>query len=143
MQFTVRAKLLPSKEEEAKLNTLSRIFPSMVRYAYNRLIEGYGFYDIVKMLYELFIPNARWCQWAVKEAQAILKSQKELLPFPQTVSLYMFCFIVIRFHWFRLVHRDLGIPMGSWVTVEPNGIRLPSRTCPVGLGAGLPSPTYS
>ena len=80
MQFTIRAKLLPTKDDEIKLNTLSRIFPSMVRFAYNRFIERYKTYDIVKMLYDKFIPNARWCQWAVKEAQANINSQKELLP---------------------------------------------------------------
>ena len=80
MQFTVRGKLLPTKDEESKLNTLSRVFPSMVRFAYNRLLEKHKTYDVVKMLYDKFIPNARWCQWAVKEAQANINSQKELLP---------------------------------------------------------------
>ena len=80
MQFTVRAKLLPTKDEEFKLNTLSRVFPSMVRFSYNRLLEKYKTYDVVKMLYDKFIPNARWCQWAVKEAQAYINSQKKLLP---------------------------------------------------------------
>ena len=80
MQFTIRGKLLPTKDEESKLNTLSRVFPSMVRFAYNRLLEKHKTYDVVKMLYDKFIPNARWCQWAVKEAQANINSQKELLP---------------------------------------------------------------
>jgi len=80
MQFTVRAKLLPAEDEEFKLNSLLRIFPSMVRFSYNRLLEKYKTYDVVKMLYDKFIPNARWCQWAVKEAQANINSQKELLP---------------------------------------------------------------
>ncbi|RLF13551.1 MAG: hypothetical protein DRN06_08465 [Thermoprotei archaeon] len=80
MQFTVRAKLLPDEDDEIKLSTLSRVFPSMVRFAYNRLIEEHKTYDVVRMLYDKFIPNARWCQWAVKEAQAVINSQKELLP---------------------------------------------------------------
>jgi len=41
---------------------------------------------------------------------------------------------------FRLAHRDMGIPMGSWVAVEPNGTWLPSTGSPPGLGALLPSP---
>jgi hypothetical protein len=41
---------------------------------------------------------------------------------------------------FHLVLRDLGIPMGSWVAVEPNGTGLPSRLSPRRLGALLPSP---
>lgn len=80
MLFTVRAKLLPNSNNELKICTLSRMFPSMVRFAYNRLIEKHGAYDVVRMLYDKFIPNARWCQWAVKEAQAIIESQGELLP---------------------------------------------------------------
>jgi len=80
MQFTVRAKLLPAEDEGFKLNTFSRVFPSMVRFSYNRLLEKYKTCDVVKMLYDKFIPNARWCQWAVKEAQANINSQKELLP---------------------------------------------------------------
>ncbi|MEM4972024.1 MAG: hypothetical protein QXE01_12330 [Sulfolobales archaeon] len=30
--------------------------------------------------------------------------------------------------------------MGSWVAVEPNGMGLPSRFSPPGLGVALPSP---
>ena len=59
MQFTVRAKLLPTEEEKIKLDALSRIFPSMVRFAYNRLFEGFREYEVVKLLYEKLIPNAR------------------------------------------------------------------------------------
>jgi hypothetical protein len=39
---------------------------------------------------------------------------------------------------FHLAHRGLGIPVGSWVAVEPNGTVLPSRLSPLRLGAGLP-----
>jgi hypothetical protein len=28
---------------------------------------------------------------------------------------------------FHLPHRDMDIPMGSWVAVEPSGMGLPSR----------------
>jgi len=41
---------------------------------------------------------------------------------------------------FHLAHRALGIPVGSWVAVEPNGTGLPSTLNPPRLGAGLPSP---
>jgi len=40
---------------------------------------------------------------------------------------------------FYLAHRDLLIPMGSWVAVEPNGVGLPSMFNPMELGAMLPS----
>jgi len=38
---------------------------------------------------------------------------------------------------FHLAHRDLGISTGSWVAVEPNGTRLPSKLSPLKLGAEL------
>jgi len=41
---------------------------------------------------------------------------------------------------FHLAHRDLGIPVGSWVALEPNGTGLPSRLSPPRLGALLPPP---
>jgi hypothetical protein len=44
---------------------------------------------------------------------------------------------------FHLVHRDLGIPVGSWVAVEPNGMGLPSSVNPLRLGATLPSPRWA
>ena len=40
---------------------------------------------------------------------------------------------------FHFVHRDLGVPMGSWMAVEPNSTRLPStRASPTELRATLP-----
>ncbi len=36
---------------------------------------------------------------------------------------------------FHLAHRALGIPMGSWVVVKPNGMGLPSIGLSWGLGA--------
>jgi len=53
------------------------------------------------------------------------------------VILYVF---VVASREFHLVHRDLGIPVSSWVAIEPNGIRLPSTLNPPKLGAKLPSP---
>jgi len=41
---------------------------------------------------------------------------------------------------FHLAHRDLGIPVGSWAAVEPNGAGPPSSVDPPKLGAALPSP---
>jgi len=45
------------------------------------------------------------------------------------ISLYLF--VVSRD--FHLAYRDMGISMGSWATVEPNGTGLPSTECPLGL----------
>ncbi|MGC8909097.1 MAG: hypothetical protein ACP5O5_00725, partial [Fervidicoccaceae archaeon] len=41
---------------------------------------------------------------------------------------------------FHLAHRSRAIAVGSWVAVEPNGTRLPSRGDLPRLGAVLPSP---
>jgi len=41
---------------------------------------------------------------------------------------------------FHLAHRNLGIPVGSWVAVEPNGMGLPFTFSPRRLGAVLPLP---
>nr|WP_280144557.1 recombinase family protein [Caldanaerovirga acetigignens] len=32
---------------------------------------------IVRDLYDKFFPNARWCQWAVEDAETTIDSQKE------------------------------------------------------------------
>jgi len=49
------------------------------------------------------------------------------VPFPLSVSFYVFCFIVVWLHGFRLAHRDLPTPMWSWAAVEADGTRLPSK----------------
>ncbi len=36
--------------------------------------------DLVPLLQKMFIPNARYCQWAADKAQATIASQTELLP---------------------------------------------------------------
>ena len=80
MQYTVRGKLLPSKEETFLLDTMCRVFMSMVRFAYKRLLQGLKYYEVTRILYDVFIPNARWCQWAVEEAEALKEAMEELLP---------------------------------------------------------------
>jgi predicted transposase len=53
----------------------------MVRTAYNRLLEGKRSNEIVRLLQTRYgVENWRWCQWAIAQAQAVIKSQKELLP---------------------------------------------------------------
>jgi len=49
-------------------------------------------------------------------------------------------FFVVASREFHLARRDLGIPVGSWVAVEPNGTGLPSTLDPHRLGTLLPSP---
>ena len=79
MQYTVRGKLLPSKEETFLLDTMCRVFMSMVRFAYKRLLQGLKYYEVTRILYDVFIPNARWCQWAVEEAKALKGARKVLV----------------------------------------------------------------
>ena len=80
LQYTVRA-LIEPLGNEAKLNEICRAFSSMVRTAYNRLLEGKRSNRIVRLLQTRYgIKNWRWCQCAIVQAQAIIQSQKELLP---------------------------------------------------------------
>jgi predicted transposase len=80
MQYTVRA-LVEPLGGEARLDSICRTFSSMVRTAYNRLLDGKRTNEIVRLLQARYgVKNWRWCQWAIVQAQAVIKSQKELLP---------------------------------------------------------------
>jgi len=80
MQYTVRA-LIEPYGNESKLDAACHTFSSMVRTAYNRLLEGKRSKEIVRLLQARYsIENWRWCQWAIVQAQAVIKSQRELLP---------------------------------------------------------------
>jgi hypothetical protein len=52
-------------------------------------------------------------------------------------------FLLIASRSLYLAHRALGIPVGSWVAVEPSGTGLTFITNPPGLGAILPSLRWS
>jgi len=80
LQYTVRA-LVEPLGNEAGLDTICRTFSSMVRTAYNRLLDGRQTNEIVRLLQTRYgVENWRWCQWAIVQAQGIIQSQKELLP---------------------------------------------------------------
>ena len=80
MQYTVRA-LVEPRDNEARLDAICRTFSSMVRTAYNLLLEEKRTNEIVRLIQTRYgIENWRWCQWAIAQAQAIIKSQRELLP---------------------------------------------------------------
>jgi predicted transposase len=49
MQYTVRV-LIDPKGNEVKLDAICRIFSSMVRMAYNRLLEGKRPNEVVRLL---------------------------------------------------------------------------------------------
>lgn len=80
MQYTARA-LIDSRGNEVRLDSICRTFSSMVRTAYNRLLEGKRTNEIIRLLQARYgVENWRWCQWAITQAQAVIRSQKELLP---------------------------------------------------------------
>ncbi|MDI6883705.1 MAG: hypothetical protein QMD00_00970 [Hadesarchaea archaeon] len=79
MQYTIRALVNP-QSNEVRLDGICRTFPSMVRTAYNRLLERKRTNEIVRLLQTRYgIENWRWCQWVIMQAQGIIRSQKELL----------------------------------------------------------------
>ena len=56
------------------------IFCSALRFAFNRLEEGENEKDLIKKVNALFHLNKRYAEDAVMQAQAVISSQKELLP---------------------------------------------------------------
>jgi predicted transposase len=80
LQYTVRA-LVDPQGSEVRLGVISRTFSSMVRTAYNRLLEGKRTNEIVRLLQARYgVENWRWCQWAIAQAQGVIRSQRGLLP---------------------------------------------------------------
>jgi len=80
LQYTIRA-LVEPRGSETRLDPICRTFSSMVRTAYNRLLEDNLSNEIARLLQTRYgIENWRWCQWAITQARAVIKSQKELLP---------------------------------------------------------------
>ena len=69
-----------SKETKRAIDDLLRVFSSMTRYAFNRLLEGEKPGDLHKVLPAKFKMNKRYAEDAVLQAQGIITSQKELLP---------------------------------------------------------------
>jgi predicted transposase len=62
------------------LDELMRVFCSAKRYAFHRLLEGRNAKDIIKHLPRQFRLNKRYAEDAVLLAQALISSQRELLP---------------------------------------------------------------
>ena len=81
MQYTVRVYLKPSEHGVRMLDSICRTYSSMVRTAYNRLLEGKRMHNIVRLLQVRYgIENWRWCEWSIRQAQGVINSQRELLP---------------------------------------------------------------
>lgn len=66
--------------ELEKLHQLVKIFCTSIRYSFNRLLEGEKAGELIKKVNVLFNLNKRYAEDAVMQAQAIISSQKELLP---------------------------------------------------------------
>lgn len=81
MQYTIRGQLVDLKAQaQAELIGLMRLFQSAKRFAHNRLLEGMGKRELIPLLQQTFIPNARYCQWAANKAEEGIASQRALLP---------------------------------------------------------------
>jgi len=81
MQYTIRGEILsPTPDEKRELARLMRKFQSALRFAHNRLLEGMSKKELVPLLQRMFIPNARYCQWAADKAEEGIASRRALLP---------------------------------------------------------------
>lgn len=77
MQFTVRC----SVSDDQRLDGICRIFQSMTRTSYNRLLEGKAQREIELALLERYgVRNLLWRRNAIIQAKSIIGSQRELLP---------------------------------------------------------------
>jgi hypothetical protein len=80
LEYTIRGQLKPQGNED-RLSTVSRVFQSMRRTAHDRLTENKPSKMVIGQLQHRFmVGNWRWCQWALLDAQAGIRSQKKLLP---------------------------------------------------------------
>ncbi|RBW67587.1 IS200/IS605 family accessory protein TnpB-related protein [Bacillus taeanensis] len=71
---------MQGETERHHLDRLMTVFCSAVRYSFNRLLEHEKTGDLIKKVNLLFRINKRYAEDAVMQAQAVLSSQKELLP---------------------------------------------------------------
>jgi len=67
-------------ERLADIDSLMRVFGSAQRFAFNRLLEGVKKGDLIKDINRRFRINKRYAEDAVLQAEAIISSQRELLP---------------------------------------------------------------
>lgn len=66
-----------SFEDRTNVLKLMQSFSSCIRFAYNRLLEGWKRKDLKKSLQKIFLLNSRYCDDAVLKANEILRSCKE------------------------------------------------------------------
>ena len=81
MKITRICLLVVNKNEEIEhLIELMRTWCSAMRYSFNRLVEGEKPSTVIKIIQQKFRLNKRYAEDAVLQAQAVISSQKELLP---------------------------------------------------------------
>ena len=74
--------LLEVKKETDKIlfDQLMKVFCSALHYSFNRLLESEKSGELIKKIQRVFQLNKRFSEDAVMQAQAVIESQKELLP---------------------------------------------------------------
>jgi IS605 OrfB family transposase len=76
--ITIQAKLtFPSKEDEQIVLDLMRRWSSCVRFAYNRLLEGFSRNALKRELQGVFNLNSRYVDDAIMKAKSVLESCRE------------------------------------------------------------------
>ncbi|MCF6096145.1 IS200/IS605 family accessory protein TnpB-related protein [Thermovorax subterraneus] len=76
--ITIQAKLgFQSKEDEQAVADVMRRWSSCMRFAYNRLLEGYSRNELKRELQGIFNLNSRYVDDAIMKAKSILESCKE------------------------------------------------------------------
>ncbi|HBT19905.1 MAG TPA: transposase [Peptococcaceae bacterium] len=76
--ITIQAKLtFPSEGDEQIVLDLMRRWSSCMRYAYNRLLEGYSRNELKRELQGVFNLNSRYVDDAIMKAKSVLESCKE------------------------------------------------------------------
>ncbi|MBU4267153.1 MAG: hypothetical protein L6243_06675 [Candidatus Altiarchaeales archaeon] len=80
MQLTIRGALPElEKGEQEQIDNLMRVYQSAKRYSFNRLLEEHNMNEVRKDVMDKFGLNARYSYPATKDAEGIIKSQKELI----------------------------------------------------------------
>jgi IS605 OrfB family transposase len=114
---------MKGKMEHHHLDRLMTVFCSAVRYSFNRLLEHEKTGDLIKKVNLVFRLNKRYAEDAVMKAQAVLSSQKELLP--------------IRIEGVQLKIRKSEQKLKDYQTGKKTTKKVPVEICMKGLEARL------
>jgi predicted transposase len=112
-----------SAVELEKLNRLMTVFCAALRYSFNRLLEGEQSGKLIKSTSALFHLNKRYAEDAVMQAQAMISSQKELLP--------------LRIQGVQGKIKKTCMKLEDYQTGRKRSKKVPLETCLKGLSARL------